>query len=57
MTEDEKKEERSVQVREETFVDKVRPWAEMALVLVVFIIATVGGPLLAIYKVWGISLF
>ena len=41
----------------ESFMDKVRPWAEMAFILTVFVVATVGGPLLAIYKFWGISLF
>ena len=41
----------------ESFIDKVRPWVEMAIILTIFVVATVGGPLFAIYKFWGISLF
>ena len=54
-----KKEEdkRLLRYKEESLMDKVRPWAEMAFILTVFVVATVGGPLLAIYKFWGISLF
>lgn len=48
---------RLIRYQKESLVDKIRPWAEMGLILTIFIVATVGGPLLAIYKFWGITLF
>ena len=46
-----------IEVQRETFLQKVLPWAEMAVIVVALTGVMVGGAVLAIYKFWGVSLF
>ena len=48
---------KEVEVREESFLQKILPWAEMAVIVVALTGVMIGGAVLAIYKFWGVSLF